>query len=53
VTQHQAFLNVNWTDAFVQKLNFSAFAFVNLYDGSILTQGSVTYDISRSWTTAA
>jgi hypothetical protein len=51
--RHEIFLRADWTDAFVTDLELTAFAFVDLYDGSILTQASASYYLSRSWTIAA
>jgi len=50
LTRHQVFLRANWTDAFVSNLELGAFAFVNLYDGSSLTQISASYYLSDAWT---
>jgi hypothetical protein len=50
LTRHQAFLRADWPDAFVPHLELTALAFVNLYDGSKLTQLSASYDLSDAWT---
>ena len=51
--QHQVFLRADWTDAFVTNLELSAFTFVNLTDGSTLSQLSASYYLSRAWTIGA
>jgi hypothetical protein len=50
LTRHQAFVRADWPDAFVTHLELTALAFVNLYDGSSLTQLSASYDLSAAWT---
>jgi hypothetical protein len=50
MTQHEAFLRADWTDAFVKDLELTALAFVNLYDGSSLTQVSASYFLTDTWT---
>jgi hypothetical protein len=50
MTQQQVFLRVDRTDAFVDNLELSLFAFVNAYDGSVLTQAAATYYLSDAWT---
>jgi hypothetical protein len=53
LTQHEIFLRADWTDAIVTNLEFSAFTFVNLYDGSTLSQLSASYYLSSAWTIGA
>lgn len=53
VTRHQVFARVDWRDAFISHLELSAFAFVNLYDGSTLAQISASYYVSNAWTVGA
>jgi hypothetical protein len=53
VAQHQIFLRADWTDALVTNLELSAFTFVNLYDGSTLSQLSASYYLSSEWTIGA
>ncbi|HLO76392.1 MAG TPA: hypothetical protein VK196_08050 [Magnetospirillum sp.] len=50
-TRHHAFARVAWTDAFIPRLELSAFSLVNLYDGSLMGQVSATYYWSDQWTT--
>ena len=50
VSQHNAFVRVAWPDAAVDNLEVDAFAFVNLRDGSTLTQASASYALSDQWT---
>lgn len=53
MTRQQIFLRADWTDAFVDKLELSAIAFVNVYDGSVLTQAAASYYLSDAWTLGA
>lgn len=53
LTRQQVFLRADWTDALISHLELSAFAFVNLYDGSTLAQIAATYDISDHWSFGA
>ena len=53
LTRQQLFLRANWTDAFVTKLDLTAFGFVNLYDGSSLAQVAASYYLSDAWTIGA
>ena len=53
VTRHAVFLRADWPDALVSHLELSGFAFVNLYDGSVLTQLAANYYVSRAWTVSA
>ena len=51
--QQQLFVRLDWVDAFVPHLELTAFAFVDLYDGSVLSQLSANYYLSDSWTIGA
>jgi len=53
MSRQEIFLRADWQDAFIDKLEISAIAFVNLYDGSTLTQLSVSYNLSDDWTVSA
>jgi hypothetical protein len=53
LSQHQIFVRADWTDAFVTHLELSGFSFVNLADGSSLTQLSAAYYLSSAWTVGA
>ncbi len=53
VTQHQAFVRASWPRAFTTELELSAFAFVSLLDGSVLSQVSANYYLSDAWTVSA
>jgi hypothetical protein len=53
LTQHEVFLRADWTDAFVTNLELTGFTFVNLYDGSSLSQFSASYYLSSAWTIGA
>ena len=48
-TRHQVFLRADWTDALISQLELTALAFVNLTDGSSLTQLSAVYHQSDAW----
>jgi hypothetical protein len=50
LTQHQGFVRVSWPRAFVNDLDLTAFAFVDLRDGSVLSQVSANYYLSHRWT---
>ncbi len=50
LTQHQGFVRVSWPRAFVNDLDLTAFAFVDLLDGSVLSQVSANYYLSHRWT---
>lgn len=50
VTRQQAFFRADWTDAFIADLELTAIAFVDLYDGSTLTQLAAQYYLSDAWT---
>lgn len=52
LVRQQLFLRVDRPDAFVAHLELTAFAFVNLYDDSFLTQLSASYDLSDRWSFA-
>jgi hypothetical protein len=51
-TRHQIFVRADWPRAFTSKLQFSGFAFVDLYDGSTLVQIVASYYPSDAWTVA-
>jgi len=53
LSQHEIFLRADWTDAFVSNLELSGFSYVNLADGSSLTQLSAAYYLSSAWTIGA
>lgn len=53
MTQHEVFLRADWTDAFITNLELTGFSFVDLYDGSTLSQVSASYFLSDRWTVAA
>lgn len=50
LTQHEAFVRASWPRAFVPDLELTAFAFVDLLDGSVLSQVSANYYLSSRWT---
>lgn len=49
VTRHQLFVRVDWPKAW-DHVELSGFAFVSLYDGSVLSQLSAAYYASDAWT---
>lgn len=51
--QQQLFLRIDWADALIPHLELAAFALVNLYDGSTLTQLSANYYLSSAWSLGA
>ena len=51
-SQHNAFVRVAWPNAALNNLEVDAFAFVNLRDGSTLTQATASYAMSDRWTLA-
>ena len=53
LTRQEVFLRIDWTDALISHLEMSAFAFVNLYDGSRLAQLAASYDVSDRWSMGA
>ncbi len=53
LSQHQMFVRASWPRAFTNDLELSAFAFVNLLDGSALSQLSASYYLSDAWTASA
>jgi hypothetical protein len=53
VSQHQTFVRADWPRAFTPHLELSAFAFVSLLDGSVLSQLSASYYLSDAWTASA
>jgi hypothetical protein len=52
VAMHQVFVRLDWPDALVKHLELTGFAFVDLVDGSVLTQASASYYLSDAWTIA-
>ena len=48
--QHEIFLRFDWQDIIPSKLNVGGVMFISPYDGSVLTQASAQYFISRNWT---
>jgi hypothetical protein len=50
VAQHQMFVRASWPQAFTPDLELSAFAFVSLLDGSVLSQLAASYYVSDKWT---
>lgn len=50
VSQHQMFVRASWPRAFTPDLELSAFAFISLLDGSVLSQLSANYYVSDAWT---
>ncbi len=53
LSRQEFFLRADWNDAFIEKLELSAIAFVNAYDGSTLTQVAASYYLSDAWTVSA
>ena len=53
VSQHQMFVRASWPQAFTRDVELSAFAFVDLLDGSVLSQLSASYYLSDAWTASA
>ena len=53
VPMHQIFVRAAWPKAFVSNLELTGFAFVDLLDGSTLTQVAASYYLSDAWTLAA
>ncbi|MFL5307627.1 MAG: hypothetical protein ACJ8F1_20575 [Polyangia bacterium] len=49
-SQHNAFVRLAWPNAGLADLELDGFAFINLRDGSILTQTSAIYTLSDRWT---
>src|SRR5262249_32160381 len=50
LTQHEVFVRASWPRAFVPDLELTAFAFVDLVDGSVLSQVSANDYLSKRWT---
>ncbi|HVA12625.1 MAG TPA: hypothetical protein VNF99_05210 [Stellaceae bacterium] len=50
LTRQEAFFRADWTDAFVTDLELTAITFVDLYDGSTLSQLTAQYYLSDAWT---
>jgi hypothetical protein len=53
MAQQELFLRVDRPNAFVANLELTAFAFVSLHDGSVLSQIAATYALSSRWILAA
>jgi hypothetical protein len=53
VPMHQMFVRAAWPKAWVDELELTAFAFVDLLDGSTLAQLSASYYLSDAWTVGA
>jgi len=53
VSQHQMFVRADWPRALTPDLELSAFAFVSLLDGSVLSQLLASYYLSDAWTASA
>lgn len=53
ITQHQLFLRASYPRAFVPELELTAFAFVDLLDGSVLSQAAASYYVTDHWTASA
>jgi hypothetical protein len=49
-SQHNAFVRVAWPNAALDNLEVDGFAFINLRDGSTLTQMTASYAMSDRWT---
>jgi hypothetical protein len=49
VSKHSLFFRADWQDAWVLNLELSAFANVDLYDGSALAQVTAAYALSDHW----
>jgi hypothetical protein len=52
-SQHQMFVRASWPRAFTPDLELSAFAFISLLDGSVLSQLAANYYLSDRWTASA
>jgi hypothetical protein len=50
LTKHALFLRADWTDAFIFNLEITAFANVDLYDGSTLGQLTAAWSATDLWT---
>jgi hypothetical protein len=53
LSKQTAFLRADWTDAFVPKLELTALANIDLYDGSAFGQVTADYYLSDQWTIGA
>jgi hypothetical protein len=51
-TMHEAFIRADWPKAFVDHLELTGFAFVDLLDGSVLSQVTASFYASDAWTAA-
>ncbi|HKD41975.1 MAG TPA: hypothetical protein VKB87_16945 [Myxococcaceae bacterium] len=52
MSKHSLFLRADWADAFIFNLELTAFANVDLYDGSTLAQVTASYAVTNLWTVA-
>jgi hypothetical protein len=52
LSKHNLFLRADWTDVFVLNFELTAFANVDLYDGSVLGQLTASYAATNLWTIA-
>ena len=52
LSKHNLFLRADWTDAFLFNFELTAFANVDLYDGSTLGQLTASYAVTNLWTIA-
>jgi hypothetical protein len=53
LSKHTAFLRADWQDAFIPKLELTALANIDLYDGSSFAQVTADYYLSEHWTIGA
>jgi hypothetical protein len=53
LSMHQLFVRGSWPRALGPDLELSAFAFISLLDGSVLSQLSANYYVSSAWTASA
>jgi hypothetical protein len=49
LAQQSVFLRAEWDDAFISKLTLTGLSSVNLYDGSLIAQGTADYKWSDNW----
>jgi hypothetical protein len=52
MSKHSLFLRADWSDAFIFNLELTAFANIDLYDGSTLGQVTASYAVTNRWTVA-
>ncbi len=53
VSEHALFLRADWVDAFIPKLELTAFVNIDLFDGSSFAQLESDYYLSNAWTVGA